>query len=256
MKRVFDVSRETTAMGTKLPKLERKDFDQRLESLLSVEASFPLVFPDADAESKSVSAGKVSIGSVSETEFLHWTERLWIHYELLTQWNPRLSLVGPGTGVEVIERHYWESMLGLKLMMPSDKYLMDIGSGGGFPGFVLAASNPELSVTLVEPREKKWSFLRSAIRKTDLLSCTALNARVEFPLSHSIDPASEIDVVTSRALTLPIEVLDAFLDDYPHVRILLWVGLEDIALPKQARIHRSIRLPGSDHRKIIEIVRR
>lgn len=68
-------------------------------------------------------------------------QMLWSHYEELRRWNPGLSLVGPGTAVSVMTRHYGESLAGLALldeMGPCGGVLVDLGSGGGFPGFVLA----------------------------------------------------------------------------------------------------------------------
>ena len=181
-------------------------------------------------------------------------ERLWIHYEQLCQWNTRLSLIGPGTADEVVERHYWESVLGTCFLKSTDRMLVDIGSGGGFPGFVLSALVPSLQCVLVEPREKKWAFLKSAVRKAGLLSCRALNARVEFPFSESLDLPDALDIVTSRALFLPRDVLAGLFDLYPDLRVLLWIGKEDVELPTSSKVNRSISLPGSDHRQIIEVV--
>ena len=183
-----------------------------------------------------------------------WIECLWCHYQELFKWNPRLSLVGPGTSDEVVRRHYWESLAGLDLLNREDRYLVDVGSGGGFPGWVLSAVRPDISVRLVEPREKKWVFLKTTTRKAGLLSCEVLNARVEVPLPRSLDASIPIDVITSRALTLPVDVIDAFFEQYPKLRILLWVGKEDVELPSRAEICRERKLLGGDHRRIIEVV--
>ena len=55
--------------------------------------------------------------------------------------------------------------------------LLDLGSGAGFPGIVLAAARPDLEVTLLEARERKWAFLAAACRRAGL-ACRCLNARV------------------------------------------------------------------------------
>lgn len=179
-------------------------------------------------------------------------EKLFVHHVELCRWNPRLSLIGPGTEVEVVQRHYWESLLGICFLGESDTLVVDAGSGGGFPGWVMAAARPDLEVRLLEPKEKKWVFLRTACRKAKLLSCIPLNARVENPLSNELTTQS-IDVVTSRALALPTDVLGALFEYHPRLRALLWVGREEIELPKGVSISRFKSLPGSQFRRIIEV---
>lgn len=182
-------------------------------------------------------------------------DALWIHYSELCRWNQRLSLIGPGTGSEVVRRHYWESLEGLEFLTSKDRQLIDIGSGGGFPGWVMSAACPDLSVTLVEPREKKWVFLQAAIRKAGLLSCRALNARVEIPLPRSLELPETLDVVTSRALAIPAGTLKRIGDCAPLARFLFWIGKEEIDLPEGFETTREKRLPGSDYRRIIEVKR-
>lgn len=182
-------------------------------------------------------------------------DALWVHYSELCRWNQRLSLIGPGTGSEVVRRHYWESLEGLEFLESSDRQLMDVGSGGGFPGWVISAACPWLEVTLVEPREKKWVFLQAAIRKAGLLSSKALNARVEIPLSRSLELPETLDVVTSRALAIPAGTLQKIGDHAPRARFLFWIGREEIDLPEGFGITREKHLPGSDHRRVVEVKR-
>lgn len=180
--------------------------------------------------------------------------KLWTHYEELCLWNPRLSLIGPGTSEDVFVRHYVESLIGSLFLTGTERRLVDIGSGGGFPGLILSSAWPRLECVLVEPREKKWAFLRSVIRKADLLSCHVLNARVEVPLSQTFEDSEIIDVVTSRALSLPQDLLAELLMTFPGVKLLLWVGKEGVSLPPVAHVRRAVTMPDSDHRQIIEVV--
>ena len=92
-------------------------------------------------------------------------ETLFLHYSELRRWNRRISLVGPIAKGLVVERHYGESLEGLRFLESKEGALVDLGSGAGFPGFVLAAVRPGVRVTLVESRERKWSFLESVCRK-------------------------------------------------------------------------------------------
>lgn len=180
-------------------------------------------------------------------------DALHAHYQELSVWNRRLSLIGPGTIDEVLGRHYGESLAALALIPSNARVGLDIGSGAGFPGLVLAAARPSLEMTLVEAREKKWAFLSAAARKASL-PCRCLNVRVSVPLPAGI-PAS-LDLVTARALKLDPDVLGALAERLgPDGRILLWLGEEDPALPASLVPGRSVKLPGSERRRILELNR-
>ncbi len=176
--------------------------------------------------------------------------RLYVHYCELERWNPRLSLVGPGTAGEVVERHYGESLAALPLIRPSDRSLLDIGAGAGFPGLVLAAVRPDLQVTLTEPRDRKWAFLMTAIRRC-ALSSQCLNVRVGQPLSPELPRT--IDVVTCRAVAVSPRLIETLLESSPQARFLLWCGATVPELPGGSRIVQKVVLAGSKHRRILEI---
>ena len=175
---------------------------------------------------------------------------LYSHFTELRRWNPHLSLIGPSSQENVIERHYGESLAALPLITPSDRQLLDVGSGAGFPGIVIAAARPALDVTLVESKERKWAFLRTVVHKCGL-SCTCLNVRVSRPLPREIP--REIDIVTSRALALSPGLLEGLCEFSPRVRFLLWCGATVPALPPRFSISRDLPLAGSKHRRILEI---
>jgi 16S rRNA (guanine527-N7)-methyltransferase len=178
-------------------------------------------------------------------------EALHAHYQELSLWNRRLSLIGPGTAGEIVARHYGESLAALPLLPPPAEVGLDLGSGAGFPGIVLAAARPGLAVTLVEAREKKWAFLLAAFRRASL-PCSALNVRVGVPLPAGL-PA-RLDLVTSRALKLDAGMLAALAERLSdHGRILLWVGGDDPGIPPALSIDESIRLPGSERRRILRL---
>lgn len=175
------------------------------------------------------------------------------HYEELSRWNRKLALIGPGTAGEVLSRHFGESLAALTLLPPEVEAGVDVGSGAGFPGLVLAAVRPGLQMTLVESRERKWSFLLSAVRKSSL-PCRCLNARVGVPLPAGL-PES-IDLVTARALKLEPDILQAFAGRLrPRGRILLWVGEKDPELPPGLTPGGSVKLEGSERRRILELRR-
>lgn len=188
------------------------------------------------------------------------------HYEELRRWAPRLALIGPGTAGEVLERHFGESLAALPLLPAAPRNngeLVDVGSGAGFPGLVLAAARPAWRVTLVEPRQRKWSFLLSAARKMDAaarqaggaaLSCRCLDARVGDPLPEGLPAA--IETLTARAIRLPAADLGRLLERLaPAGRALVWAGEEPPAIPAGWRARTAVRLAGSDRRRIVEVRR-
>ena len=182
-------------------------------------------------------------------------DALLLHYKELDLWNRRMSLIGPGTIDEILARHYGESLAALPLLPSEARYGLDIGSGAGFPGIVLAAIRPDLEMTLAEAREKKWAFLSAAARHASL-PCRCLNVRVSSPLPAGL-PAS-LDVVTVRALKLDPEVLAALAERLqPDGRILLWVGEADPDLPPglSAAADDSVKLEGSQRRRILALQR-
>lgn len=177
--------------------------------------------------------------------------RLYLHYRELRRWNRAAKLIGPGTRLEVVERHYAESLAGLQLLDPHWRTLVDIGSGAGFPGLILALARENLEPTLVEPRERKCAFLSAAARKA-ALPCKCLDARIGDPLPEGLPET--IDVVTSRAVRLPPEMLEALLPRMsPGGGFLLWAGLETQRLPPGLVPESRIDLPGAERRRIVRL---
>lgn len=176
------------------------------------------------------------------------------HYRELVLWSPRLALIGPGTVDEVIERHFGESLAALPLISeappPGGGEIVDLGSGAGFPGLVLAAARPRWRVTLVEARQRKWAFLSTVVRKA-ALSARCLDVRVSLPLPAELP--RRIDLLTARAVRPPAEVVAALFERLlPHGRALLWAGSDELEAPQGFSIVRVVPLPGSERRRIVE----
>jgi len=124
--------------------------------------------------------------------------RLEVYVDLLKKWNPRINLVAKSTVSDVWRRHVADSAQLHELAPHPVDHWADLGSGGGFPGLVIAILAKEFdspsNVTLVESDSRKCAFLRTVARETDL-AVTVVNDRVE-NLPHL-----GCDVVTARALT-------------------------------------------------------
>ncbi len=118
-------------------------------------------------------------------------DKLEAYFDLLQQWQQHINLVAPSTLADTRHRHMLDSLQLLPLLPDKHAVIVDIGSGAGFPGLVLAMAG-YTKVYLVESDGRKCAFLREAAR---ICGCTPtiLHGRVEsleFPL---------VDVFTSRA---------------------------------------------------------
>lgn len=173
-------------------------------------------------------------------------EKLHAHYQELRRWNPRLSLIGPGTVAEVLTRHYGESLAALP-WLPADApgTLADLGSGAGFPGWILAAARPDWEVVLVEARERKWAFLQAASRRARL-SLRCLNARVGPHVPEGFP--SRVDVLTLRALKLPADAWGPLLARLRETGRVLWWAGEEPEIPEGLETEARERLPGAARR--------
>ena len=122
-------------------------------------------------------------------------EKLKVYQRTLEAWQKRLNLVSSSTLSNVWERHFKDSLQLLPYLPSSETKLVDLGSGAGFPGLVLAVARPNfLNVTLIESDLKKCVFLENVSRETNAL-ITVLNERIE-ALKNSL----KFDVVTARGL--------------------------------------------------------
>jgi 16S rRNA (guanine527-N7)-methyltransferase len=118
--------------------------------------------------------------------------RLELYAGLLEKWQKAVNLVAPSTVPELWQRHMLDSAQLWPLLPPETSRLVDLGSGAGFPGLVLAILGvPE--VHLVESDQKKAAFLREAARLT-AAPATIHNQRIE-----ALAPFP-VEVVTARAL--------------------------------------------------------
>ena len=87
-----------------------------------------------------------------------------LYLDLLAAWAERVNLTGARTPEERVATLVAPVLPAAPLPAPGT--LLDVGSGNGSPGLVLALLRPDLEVTLLEPRQKRWAFLREAARAT------------------------------------------------------------------------------------------
>jgi len=130
-------------------------------------------------------------------------QRLEAFVALVEKWNPAINLVSRRSLSEIWDRHLLDSAQLFPMIPPGATHLVDLGSGGGFPGAILAIltldAMPELHVTMVEADQRKATFLSEAVRKLELRG-TVVAQRIEAL------PPQRADVLTARALA-PLSTL-------------------------------------------------
>lgn len=120
-----------------------------------------------------------------------------LYLDELQRWALVFNLVGQHDATTVIQRHILDA-LAISHLLPSRGSFVDLGSGAGFPGFILAAVEPGREYVLVEARRKRANFLREVTRSTGIKNIMVREGRVE-SLSQQNGLVSEFNVVTTRA---------------------------------------------------------
>lgn len=116
------------------------------------------------------------------------------HYaELVEHWSRRHNLVRYASRRELVERHILDALAGAPALSGRGR-LLDVGSGAGFPGVPLLVVRPGWRGVLVEPRQKRWAFLRHVIRELEL------DAEAECVRYRDLAADVAWDRITARAL--------------------------------------------------------
>jgi 16S rRNA (guanine527-N7)-methyltransferase len=147
------------------------------------------------------------------------------YIKILRHWNEKLNLTAIREPLEILYRHFCESMFAAVAVPVENGRLADIGSGPGFPGIPLKILRPELEISLVESNIKKGTFLAEVIRELGLANSRVLINRYE-ELGEELAP---VDFICSRALGEFATFLEwAASDRVAASRVILWVGGRDL----------------------------
>jgi 16S rRNA (guanine527-N7)-methyltransferase len=114
------------------------------------------------------------------------------YLSLFVRWNAHINLTSVRTEDGILSRHFVESIACARALPGGIATLLDLGSGGGFPGIPIAICHPEIAVTLAESQGKKAAFLQEAVR------VLGLNSRVCAARAETLNES--FDCVTLRAV--------------------------------------------------------
>lgn len=147
------------------------------------------------------------------------------YIKILRHWNDQLNLTAIREPLEILHRHFCESMYAAVSVPIDSGRLADIGSGPGFPGLPLKILRPELALFLVESNIKKGTFLAEVIRELGLANARVLIRRYE-ELGEELAP---LDFVCSRAVGEFGPFLEwAASEQVAASRVVLWIGGRDL----------------------------
>jgi len=110
-----------------------------------------------------------------------------LYFVELKKWNRKINLVAKSiSDKELLENHFLDSLSLLPFVSKEGTHLLDFGTGAGFPGLVCKAARPQLEVSLVEPRQKRVSFLKHITRSLQLedihIYCCRIEDEAEVPV--------------------------------------------------------------------------
>ena len=179
-------------------------------------------------------------------------EKLEIYLATLKKWNKVYNLTAINEDSEIIVKHFLDS-LSVNQYIQNSERILDVGTGAGFPGLILALFNPEKSFVLVDGVSKKISFLQEMIGKLNLKNVIAVHTKVE-----QYNEAEQFDIIISRAfadIKKMTKLTSHLIKDGGKFIAMkgpdVMSELDDISLPF---VHHDITVPFLEGtRKIIEI---
>ena len=124
--------------------------------------------------------------------------QLEIYKDFLIEYNKNTNLTTITDEKDIYLKHFYDSLT-IRKVIDLSKYnnLIDVGTGAGFPGMVLAITYPNLNVTLLDSNNKKIKFLEELKEKLNIDNVSIINDRSEEYALNNID---KYDIVTSRAV--------------------------------------------------------
>lgn len=127
------------------------------------------------------------------------------YLELLLQWNLRVNLTAVREPRQMVRRLFGESLY-LGEVLDLQGWLVDVGSGAGFPGLALKLAAHDLRVTLVESRKRKCAFLKEVVRACGFSNVDVVDERLEGWV-RTRTGAEKPNIITTRAVRMQKKLL-------------------------------------------------
>jgi len=146
----------------------------------------------------------------------HKYDQFMLYKDLIKEWNEKINLTAIKEDEEIIKKHFIDSMKVFKFdELKNAKNVIDIGTGGGFPGIPMKIIKPEVNIVLLDSLNKRIIFLNEVIKQLDLKNIKAIHGRAE-DFAQEKQYRERFDVAVSRAVA-NLTVLSEYC--IPYVKI-------------------------------------
>lgn len=132
-------------------------------------------------------------------------QKLSVYLDLLLRWNRRINLTGIRKPQRALRELFGESLY-LAQILPLRGRLIDVGTGGGFPGLAVKLVAPDLAVTLVDSNRRKCAFLKEVVRECGFTDVEVVPERFEVWAGERPEQA---DLITTRAVDSNPQFIDS-----------------------------------------------
>ncbi|HEV8329078.1 MAG TPA: 16S rRNA (guanine(527)-N(7))-methyltransferase RsmG [Nitrospiraceae bacterium] len=202
-----------------------------------------------------ISSGRelgLTIGESQAEQFIRYLAHL-------IEWNKVINLTAIIDPKEIIIKHFVDSLVALvATSFPQNNMVLDVGSGGGFPGIPLKIVRSDLRLNLVEPVQKKCSFLNSVIGLLKLHDVSTFDGTIE---QYAKRPISQvIDTVVVRALKFE-EIkkhISALLTSKGKVVLYRTSAIEKQEMGEEFHLvsETALRLPQGSGKRVVTVIER
>jgi len=187
------------------------------------------------------------LNKASNNEGLEFNEKKYNQFmeykALIKEWNEKVNLTAIKEDEEIVKKHFIDSMKVFKFdELKSAKNIIDIGTGGGFPGIPMKIIKPEINIVLLDSLNKRIKFLNEVIKSLDLKDIKAIHGRAE-DFAQEKQYREKFDVAVSRAVA-NLTVLSEYC--IPYVKVGgYFVAMKGPAVEEEIKVSKNaIRMLG------------
>lgn len=132
-------------------------------------------------------------------------QKLSLYLDLLLRWNRRINLTAIRDPQRALRELFGESLY-LAQILPLQGRLIDVGTGGGFPGLAVKLITPDLAVTLIDSNRRKCAFLKEVVRECGFTDVEVVPERFEVWVERNLE---RVDLITTRAVDSTPQFIDS-----------------------------------------------
>ncbi len=176
------------------------------------------------------------------------------YYELVLKWNARLHLTTLIDPAAFFHRHILESDFAASYILPTVRYVWDLGSGLGVPGIPISVLRPDLNVNLVEAKSSKKIFLEEVIASLQLTNVTAIGLRIE-----SLSDLPEESCLIARAVEQMESLTPKIIAIGANCQQIIFLGSNDLGKAIKASMSaekqmKEVFIPGKGYGSLINLI--